>query len=96
MGEEISAGVNELNYWARGSYERISSYQEHRRSTEGLAEVVWQKIERLAAFIFEENNFQVETGEVKTLDKKRRQYDVIARKCGRTILAEMQMGTQWL
>jgi hypothetical protein len=41
-------------------------------------EVAWQNFERLTAFIFEENNFQVETSKVKTSKKKRRQYDVIA------------------
>lgn len=51
-------------------------------------EVVWQNFERLAAFIFEENDFRVEVNVVKTLNKRRRQYDVIARKEGRTYLAE--------
>ncbi len=51
-------------------------------------EVVWQNFERLVAFIFEENSFQVETGKVKTLNKKRRQYDVIARKGSKIVLAE--------
>jgi protease II len=51
-------------------------------------EVVWQNFERLAAFIFEENNFQVETSKVKTLKKKRRQYDVIAKKNDKTFLVE--------
>jgi len=43
-------------------------------------EVAWQHFEELAAFVFEENNFQVEAGKVKTSNKKRRQYDVIAKK----------------
>jgi protease II len=51
-------------------------------------EVVWQNFERLAAFIFEENNFQVETSKVKTSNKKRRQYDVIAKKKDKTFLVE--------
>jgi hypothetical protein len=51
-------------------------------------EVVWQNFERLAAFIFEKNNFQVETGKVKTSNKKRRQYDVIAKKADKTFLVE--------
>jgi protease II len=51
-------------------------------------EVAWQHFEKLAAFIFIENNFQVETGKVKTSNKKRRQYDVIARKNNRTFLVE--------
>lgn len=51
-------------------------------------EVVWQKFERLAAFIFEENDFQVKTNIVKTSNKKRRQYDVIAKKNNKTFLIE--------
>jgi protease II len=51
-------------------------------------EVVWQKFERLAAFIFEENDFQVKTNIVKTSNKKRRQYDVIAKKKDKTFLIE--------
>ncbi len=51
-------------------------------------EVVWQNFERLAAFIFEENGFQVETGKVKTKNKKRRQFDVIAKKGNKTFLVE--------
>jgi Holliday junction resolvase len=53
---------------------------------------VWQDFERLAAFIFEENGFQVSVGTVKTRQGKRRQYDVIARKNGRTFLVECK---QW-
>ena len=41
-------------------------------------EVVWQNFEKLAAFIFEENNFSTNTNTVKTQNKKRRQYDIIA------------------
>jgi hypothetical protein len=51
-------------------------------------EVAWQHFEELAAFVFEENNFQVEAGKVKTSNKKRRQYDVIAKKKNRTFLVE--------
>ena len=51
-------------------------------------EVAWQHFEELAAFVFEENNFQVEAGKVKTANKKRRQYDVIAKKNNRTFLVE--------
>jgi Holliday junction resolvase len=42
----------------------------------------------LAAFIFEENDFQVKTNIVKTSNKKRRQYDVIAKKNNKTFLIE--------
>ncbi len=62
------------------------------KSIEGLEkvskEIVWQNFERLAAFIFEENGFQVKTNTVKTFNKKRRQYDVIARKNNQTFLVE--------
>ncbi len=51
-------------------------------------EVVWQNFERLAAFIFEKNDFRVTVNTVKTYQKKRRQYDVIARKSNQTFLVE--------
>jgi hypothetical protein len=51
-------------------------------------EVVWQNFERLAAFIFEKNEFAVSVNTVKTLNRTRRQYDVIARKRDRTFLVE--------
>ncbi|HUH79140.1 MAG TPA: restriction endonuclease [Methanoregula sp.] len=51
-------------------------------------ESVWQNFERLTGFIFEKNDFRVTVNTVKTLDKRRRQYDVIARKGDRTFLAE--------
>jgi hypothetical protein len=51
-------------------------------------ESVWQNFERLAAFIFEQNNFTVKVNTVKTLNKKRRQYDVIAWKNDQTFLVE--------
>jgi hypothetical protein len=51
-------------------------------------EGVWQHFERLAAFIFEKNNFSVKVNTVKTWQKKRRQYDVIARKGSQTFLVE--------
>jgi hypothetical protein len=52
------------------------------------AESAWQNFERLAAFIFEQNDFRVKVNTVKTLNKKRRQYDVIAWKNGQTFLVE--------
>jgi hypothetical protein len=62
------------------------------RSIEDLDTVseqsVWQNFERLTAFIFEHNNFEVSVNTVKTWKKKRRQYDVIARKCNRVFLIE--------
>jgi hypothetical protein len=51
-------------------------------------DVIWQNFERLAGFIFEKNDFRVAVNTVKTLHKKRRQYDVIARKSDRTFLVE--------
>jgi Holliday junction resolvase len=51
-------------------------------------EVVWQNFERLAAFIFEKNNFRVTVNTVKTYQKTRRQYDVIAWKGNQTFLVE--------
>jgi hypothetical protein len=51
-------------------------------------ESVWQNFERLTAFIFEKNDFAVSVNTVKTRNKKRRQYDVIARKNNRTFLVE--------
>jgi len=51
-------------------------------------EVVWQHFERLAAFIFEKNNFRVKVNTVKTHQKTKRQYDVIAWKGNQTFLVE--------
>jgi protease II len=51
-------------------------------------ESVWQNFERLTAFIFEKNDFRVTVNTVKTCNKKRRQYDVIARKANLTFLVE--------
>jgi Holliday junction resolvase len=51
-------------------------------------EAIWQNFERLAAFIFQENGFQVKINTVKTLNRRRRQYDVIAKKRDKTFLIE--------
>ena len=51
-------------------------------------EVVWQHFERLAAFIFEKNGFRVKVNTVKTHQKTKRQYDVIAWKGNQTFLVE--------
>ena len=48
----------------------------------------WQNFEKLAAFIFEKNEFAVTVSTTKILNRKRRQYDVIARKRDRTFLVE--------
>jgi len=62
------------------------------QSIEDLAvvseEVVWQNFEWLAAFIFEKNNFRVKVNTVKTHNKTKRQYDVIAWKGNQTFLVE--------
>jgi len=49
-------------------------------------EAIWQDFERLAAFVFAENDFHVKTNTVKTSNKKRRQFDVIAKKNNKTFL----------
>ncbi|RQW79485.1 MAG: hypothetical protein EHM14_08565 [Methanothrix sp.] len=59
-----------------------------KRLEEVSRDVVWQNFERLTAFIFEENGFQVLINTVKTSCKRRRQYDVIARKSHKTFLVE--------
>src|SRR4030042_4897247 len=51
-------------------------------------ESLWQNFERLAAFIFEKNDFRTNVNTVKTWNKKRRQYDVIAKKSDQTFLIE--------
>jgi hypothetical protein len=51
-------------------------------------EVVWQNFERLVAFMLEENDFRVQVNTVKVSNKKRRQFDVIARKGKLTLLVE--------
>jgi hypothetical protein len=59
------------------------------RELETVSEAgVWQNFERLAAFIFEKHEFAVTVSTVKTLNRTRRQYDVIARKRDRTFLVE--------
>jgi protease II len=50
--------------------------------------VVWQHFEQLAAFIFEKNGFRVKVNTVKTHQKTKRQYDVIAWKGSQTFLVE--------
>lgn len=51
-------------------------------------ESVWQKFEILVGFIFEANDFQVNINKVRTFNKKRRQFDVIAKKNDITYLIE--------
>ncbi|MFB3764008.1 MAG: hypothetical protein ACE14P_02030 [Methanotrichaceae archaeon] len=51
-------------------------------------DAIWQNFERLVGFIFEENNFHVKINTIKSFNRKRRQYDVTARKNGHVFLAE--------
>jgi len=51
-------------------------------------EAVWQNFERLTAFVFAENDFSVKINAVKTSNKRRRQYDVIAKRGDKTFLIE--------
>ena len=67
------------------NFEDIESIEDLEKVAE---ESVWQNFERLAAFIFEKNDFRVTVNTVKTSNKKRRQYDVIARKSNQTFLIE--------
>lgn len=50
--------------------------------------VKWQFFERLVAFVFEENGFDVKQNKVIVFGKKKRQYDVIARHYNIIILVE--------
>lgn len=70
---------------AKMNFEDIASIEDLAMVSE---EVVWQNFERLAAFIFEKNDFRVRVNTVKTYEKKRRQYDVIAWKSNQTFLIE--------
>lgn len=67
------------------SFEDIKTIDDLERVSK---EVVWQKFEVLVGFIFEANNFQVNINKVRTFNKKRRQYDVIAKKNDKTYLVE--------
>jgi Holliday junction resolvase len=66
-------------------FEEIKTVQDLQKVSR---ENVWQNFERLAAFIFEKNNFQVKINVVKTGNRKRRQYDVVAIKGRKTFLIE--------
>jgi len=67
------------------NFDKIDSIEDLEMVSE---EVIWQNFERLAAFIFEKNDFSVAVNTVKTYQKKRRQYDVIARRSNETFLIE--------
>jgi hypothetical protein len=66
-------------------FENIRSVEDLEMASEAA---IWQNFERLAAFIFERNDFEVKVNTVKTWNKKRRQYDVISRKDHQTFLVE--------
>jgi protease II len=66
----------------------LQRYNLHRGFGNRIRRSVWQNFERLVASIFEQNNFRVKVITVKTLNKKRRQYDVIAGKNDQTFLVE--------
>jgi hypothetical protein len=48
----------------------------------------WQHFEKLVAFIFEQNNYEVEQGVVVKAAGAKRQFDVIARNYGRIFAVE--------
>lgn len=77
--------INTLEITHGMNFEDIESIEDLEIVSEG---VIWQNFERLAAFIFEKNDFRVTVNTVKTYHKKRRQYDVIARKSNQTFLIE--------
>ena len=67
------------------NFQDIKDHKDLQKISKDMA---WQHFEELAAFIFSENDFLVEVRKVNTLKKKRRQYDVIAKKDNNTILVE--------
>jgi len=77
--------INTLKITHGMNFEDIGSIEDLEIVSE---EIIWQNFERLAAFIFEKNDFRVTVNTVKTYHKKRRQYDVIARKSNQTFLVE--------
>ena len=67
------------------NFQDISTIEDLQKAS---GEAIWQNFERLVAFIFEVNDFQVVINKIKTFERKRRQYDVIARKNDRIFLVE--------
>lgn len=51
-------------------------------------EARWQYFEKLVAFIFEKNGFDVEQNKVVSSKKGRRQYDVVAERFGKVFIVE--------
>ncbi len=63
----------------------VNSIQELQSLSE---EVTWQWFEKLVAFVLSENGFEVKQGVVKSFDRDKRQYDVIAKRFGKTLIVE--------
>lgn len=53
----------------------------------------WQNFERLVAFVFEKNDFDVEVNIVKVFNGRRRQYDVVANSLSNLFLVECKRWT---
>ena len=51
-------------------------------------EMKWQYFEKLVGWIFEQNDFSVEVSRVFVYPEGKRQYDVIAKRFGKTFLVE--------
>ena len=51
-------------------------------------EMKWQYFEKLVGWIFEQNDFSVEVSRVFVYPEGKRQYDVIAKRFGKTFLIE--------
>ena len=67
------------------NFQDISTIEDLQKAS---GEAIWQNSERLVASIFDVNDFQVIINKIKTFERKRRQYDVIARKNNRIFLVE--------
>lgn len=67
------------------NFQDISTIEDLQKAS---GEAIWQDFESLVAFIFEVNDFQVVINKIKTFKRKRRQYDIIARKKNRIFLVE--------
>jgi hypothetical protein len=83
--ESKTIGFERLIMTNSTDFEDIKTIEDLERVSKGA---VWQNFEVLVGFIFEANDFQVIINKVKTFNKKRRQYDVIAKKNDITYLIE--------
>ena len=59
------------------NFQDISTIEDLQKAS---GEAIWQNSERLVASIFDVNDFQVIINKIKTFERKRRKYDIIARK----------------